>query len=275
MQRRPQVVVLGEKAAHPIVEVEPRRVRLGRFCQPQVVISMTGSDQFDLVCFFQIFSGELADRLQHPVARLRLVAPVLEHDERAVGQRRQQFEAGGRADGERRLDVEATGENRELTEKRALGVEQQLVTPVEGGGEGRLPLRCRTRSAGQQREVVLQTLGDVSRVEGAHTRCRQLDGEWQAVQPAADGADGLGALGTKLELRPDVPGTIGEQLDRIRLTQRRHRPYHLAGDRQRLPAGGDDLERRSSGQKAGCDLGRRLHQVLAVVDTRSACRLAR
>jgi len=30
VQRRPQVVVLGEKADHPIVEVEPRRVRLGR-----------------------------------------------------------------------------------------------------------------------------------------------------------------------------------------------------------------------------------------------------
>ena len=77
---------------------------------------MAGPDRFDFVRLVQMLGGELSDRLQHPVARLDLAAATLDDDQRTVDKRRQQLEAGGRADGQGGLNVEPAEEHRKLAE---------------------------------------------------------------------------------------------------------------------------------------------------------------
>ncbi len=81
---------------------------------------MASPDQVDLSGLSPPLGGELADGFQHPITRLSEIAPNFDHYQRAVGQRRQQLEAGGRADSQRRLEVEPAGEHRELPQERLL-----------------------------------------------------------------------------------------------------------------------------------------------------------
>jgi hypothetical protein len=82
LQRRPEVVLLGRQPSLPGYGRRPVEGR--RLGQGQAPVPMAGSQRLVLVGLAQLVPGELADRLQHPVAALRR---LVDH-QRPVDQRR-------------------------------------------------------------------------------------------------------------------------------------------------------------------------------------------
>ena len=62
------------------------------------------------------------------------------------------------------------------------------------------------------------------------------------VEPPMSFATCVGIRGPETEIGPDMPGTVGEQLNAIHLAQHGHCPGQLTPGTQRLPAGGDHLQ---------------------------------
>jgi steroid delta-isomerase-like uncharacterized protein len=79
--------------------------------EQQVHLAVPPSDQVDLARFGKPFAGEPAHGLQHPVARLGRPPTLVDHEQGALGQGREPFDGGRRADVEVRLDVEPAGEH--------------------------------------------------------------------------------------------------------------------------------------------------------------------
>jgi len=66
---------------------------------------------------------------------------------------------------------------------------------------------------GQEREPVVEALGQLGRGEGAQPGDRQLDRQRHAVQRAADLGHRPGVAGVKLEVGQHRGGAVGEQPD--------------------------------------------------------------
>jgi hypothetical protein len=131
-------------------------------------------------------------------------------------------------------------------------------------------------AAGEQREPVIQPLGELIRGQRTQPDGRQLDGQRHSVQRPADPGHGGRAVRIELEVRPDGYRPVAQQPDRrVRLRpfaaglrgdrQGRDGKQGLAVDAERLPAGGHDLYPRAGGQDPAGQRGRRLDDMLAVV----------
>ncbi|HTX96901.1 MAG TPA: hypothetical protein VME67_19860 [Mycobacterium sp.] len=65
----------------------------------------------------------------------------------------------------------------------------------------------------QQPEPLIQTITHLARSHRCHPCGRQLDGQWDAVESAADLHDGVGLAGLgQREVRHDTSGTVDEQI---------------------------------------------------------------
>ena len=245
---------------------------------------MTASGLLILPGVRQLLCRVLPDGLQEPVADL--VAAALGHDEGLVDELADELEPvrvtvpGAPADDpDGGVDVEAVGEHRQRAQRRLLGTGQQVVAPIQRGAQRLLAGRSRAGTAGQQREAVAEPSRYLSDAEHPQSSRGQLEGQRDALQPAADlGDDGRVVL-RQGELRTRLTGTIAEQLDRLRgshVSRRarrlvghrkgRHRNRDLAGQPEQLPAGGEHPDALSVPQD-GLDEGRdRVEDVLAVVE---------
>lgn len=131
----------------------------------------------------------------------------------------------------------------------------------------------RSGPAGEQPEAVVQPGADLLHRQRAQPAGRQLHGQRDAVQPAAELGDPLGGGRGDLEGRQHRPRPVGEQPHRVRQhagadgadRQRRQRQQVLARGAQRLPAGGQHPQARHRPQQRVGQLGAGLHQVLAAV----------
>ena len=135
-------------------------------------------------------------------------------------------------------------------------------------------------AAGQQAETVVEAGGDLFHGECPDPRRRELDGEGDAVEAAAELGDGPGILVGELEGRLDGPGPLDEEPDcidvgqvarsntrpRLGRGQRRDREDHLAADAERFPAGDDDPDRRARSQDGFRQLGAFRQDRIAVVE---------
>ena len=92
----------------------------------------------------------------------------------------------------------------------------------------------------------------------------ELECERQVVEPAAELGDRL----VRLE-----PRALAEELDRLRLGERRHRVLDLAADPQQLPAR-DQEPQVGAGLEQLRELGRRLDDLLEVVEQQQKLALA-
>ena len=175
------------------------------------------------------FARVLADRLEQSVPVVAAV--VVDLDERLVDEARQEIEHGVlddefavARDGLCRLDGEATGEHGESPQHRLLVLVEEVVAP----GHRRLErLLARHRGAGaarEQPEAVVEPFGDPPRVHHANPRRRQLDGEREPIDPAADVRDQVELLRVRCEVRAHGRGPLDEEIDRVRGVERRHPP---------------------------------------------------
>ena len=155
----------------------------------------------------------LTDRLQHPVA------PTREAEKALVDERLERVEVRA-THVLRRAERAPAGEDRESCEELLLALVKEVVGPLDRRAE-RLLTCFGVPAALQKIEPLREAVEELPRREDARARGCELDGEWEIVEPAAE----LGDFVRGLEARSRT-----EELDRLRLGQRRHRELHLPLD---------------------------------------------
>ena len=174
----------------------------------------------------ELLERVLADRLEHPEARLAVGVFAQPQQQALLDQRVEVFEHVGRAvgvaDRGRGLEPQAADEHAQAPEQRLLPLEQQVVAPGDRVAQRPLALVGVLRAAGQQGQPLVEPAQERLRRERPHARRRQLDRERQAVEPPADRGDRIGVLVGQLEVRPRRCG-------RARRRARPTRPAPAAG----------------------------------------------
>ena len=201
----------------------------------------------------ELFGRELANRLEHPVA----VAGAAE--EALVDQRGDRVDVGA-ADLLGGLQRATAGEHGQAGEEVLLCRRQEVVAPGDRRAQRPLPLRCRARAAGKQRQPLLESFEQDRRRESLHARSSQFDRERQAVEAPAD----LGDLAVCGKVGTDGQGTLHEEIDRFPLSQRIDGDLPLAVDVQRLAARDEHRQVRTGSDRL-CDPGGCVEQMLEVV----------
>ncbi len=102
---------------------------------------------------------ELADRLEHREAR-RAVVGRSAQEQALVDERGEQLQARTGNNAVDGLERGAPGEDGERQERALLFLVQQHVAPVDRRGERPLPQRQVTRTAGQERQALAETVED-------------------------------------------------------------------------------------------------------------------
>ena len=215
--------------------------------------------------------------LEHPVPRRRagrvgdhqrgvheLVDQGVEALVVAVGARQP---AGGAA-------IEGSSEHGEMLEQLALVRAEEVVGPPDRLGHAAVARRAAEPRPIEHVGALAEAFGDLGRTHRAGARGGDLQCEREPVQPAAQIHDGI-EVGT-LDAHTGLAGALEEQLDRrpgqrigradSRHLERRQRDDGLAGQLQRRPAGGQHRRLLADLEDAPDRAGRRLQEVLAVVD---------
>ena len=149
---------------------------------------MAFTDGVELAGDDELLGGVLADRLE----QLIRAAVALLQKERLLD------EPGGevcdlrrglavaRADLLDRRQVEPTGEHRHPTQEAPLLLGEQGVAPLHRGAERPLRTVGPPRRLREQVEQIVEVKGDVLQIEPDHPCGRELDGEREAIDAAAD-----------------------------------------------------------------------------------------
>ena len=169
----------------------------------------------------------------------------------------------------------ATDKDRQPPEQLLLCRRQAVVAPLQGGLQGLLA-RHGTAATGEEAETVGEQGVDLCHRQHPHPGCRQLDGQGDAVKPAAnighgsgivfiDRKAGLGQAGA-VDEEPHRFGRLqGRRVRRRWQRQRAHRQHLLTGHAQGLTAGGQQCQLRTAVKQRLGDCGGGVDQVLAVV----------
>ena len=167
--------------------------------------------------------GKYLDGLQQPVAGSG--GGVLGLNERLINQGGEQpgclAVPYGRASGHflRSTQRPASGEDSKPTEQCLLRLAEQLMAPVNRGPERLMP-RGRADGAAQQREPVIEAVGDLPDAQRGYPRGGQLQRQRDAIQAKADGTQ-RGDIGrSDHQARPGGAGPVGKQ-------GHRPEPFHL------------------------------------------------
>src|SRR6266508_3042912 len=211
---------------------------------------MSALDGSSLTRLVESVAGVQSERLEQPVPR-REGGGGFPHDQGLVDEFPDQWEhravcdPATRAHGFGGVDVEGAVEHAQAAEGDLRAGGQELMAPLDGREQAPVTsgLRVRTR---EHLEPVGYPCCDLGWLEDAYLAGGQLDGEGEAVEPAADGFDvaavdlGNGEVGT------GKPGTVDEQLNRFGVdVEGRHGEDDLAGNIKGLAAGGKDAQRRT------------------------------
>ena len=153
------------------------------------------------------------------------------------------------------LERAAAAEDGQPGEEPLLVCREQVVRPGDRRPQ-RLLARVGVAAGPEQVQSLRDPLDDLCGCEHPDPGGGELERQRQVVQPAAQ----LGNRLVRLDARPRA-----EQLDRLRLRERRHRVDDLAVDPQQLPAGDEQAQVRTGPQQRR-QLDRRLDHLLQVVE---------
>ncbi len=113
------------------------------------------------------------------------------------------------------LQGEATGESRQTLERGAVARVEQVITPLHRRAQGPMLGQGRLPAGGQHGEAIGQAGGQLLGGEHREPGGRQLDGQRQPVEMAADGRHGRPILLRQAKGWLDRPRTVDEELDRL------------------------------------------------------------
>lgn len=225
----------------------------------------------------------LPHRLEEAVAR-RLV-PLFHPHQRLLDQLCEQSQdvcprdVVARADGFRRGEIAASGEDRQPPQRDPLILSQERVTPVECRPQCLMPGRHRPTAVGEQVQRRIEAGRELVHREHMRAGSSEFKRERHAIETMTNGghggrvriSEGKGGL---LEADP-----VHEQLHRLtrfeasgrgnvrrlREGERGHAPGHLARHAQRLPAGDKKTQARTHAQERIGDFCDHGDEMLAVV----------
>lgn len=140
------------------------------------------------------------------------------------------------------------------------------MAPADGRPQRLVPLQRAPAAPGQQPEAVVQPLQHLLGRQGPQPPRRQLQGQRDPVEPAAQ----LPGVGAAVLGQPEVGahpgGPLGEQPERVLVGHGRERVDGLARQLQRQPARRQDPQPRGAAQQLPYQRGALVHQVLEAVD---------
>ena len=266
----PEVVLLGGQTGQPCRLVGARELGLGPVHQVGEEVEMATPVLDDLAGVDQLLLGVLADALEQAVAG---GAVLLLDDHEAAGhemvQEVEDVEGIDAVAGRHRLcrlERPPAAEDGQPPQKHALVLGQQLVAPVDGGPQRLLAGHGRAVAAGEEAELVAETVEDLAGGEHVHARGGQLDGQRDAVEAPADVLDDSAVRVARVELPVPRAGPVDEQLHALSRHHGRDAEHDLAGNAERLLAGGHHLQAAAGLQQEGDELRARGQDVLAVVE---------
>jgi hypothetical protein len=279
-ERLGQVAEVPAEPAYPVdlTGTEPVLVCLGE--QPEVEVRVPVAHLGFPADTGELGAAPVPDRGQHPVAVPRRVAARDHHG--LLHQRREDLLdrlriLGAGAHRFRCVELEPVDEDGCLGPQQSLRGRAEVEAPFDARRHGLVSERGDAAALAQQLPPVGQVRVQLGGRERPETRRRELDGERDALQLAADrGHSGAVVLGEG-EVGDDRPGPIEEELDGVVLLERlrpcrdagyderRDRVLHLPMDAQRLPAGRQDAHTRARAEQGVGHHGRHVDDVLAVV----------
>ena len=179
--------------------------------------------------------------------------------------------------------VERPGEHGQVLEQLALVRAEEVVGPSDRLGHAAVARRAAKSRPIEHVGAVPEAFGDLGRTHRAGARGGDLQRQREAVQPPAQLHDGI-EVGP-LDAHAGLAGALQEQLDGgpglrvgradVRHLEGRQRDHGFAGQLQRRPAGGQHRRLLADLEDASDGAGRRLQQVLAVVDEEQHLAIAR
>jgi hypothetical protein len=113
------------------------------------------------------------------------------------------------------FECAATLEDSEPPEEALFVFVEEVVAPVDGGAERSLARGEVLRTAGEKAKAVLEPVENGLRGKMRDTGRRELYGEGQAVEAAADGGDGEGVGFGEGEIGLEGARAVGEELNRF------------------------------------------------------------
>jgi len=217
-----------------------------------------------------------SQRLQHHVPEPAIRIRPRRYQQRAIHQaqhRRPGARPPHRLGG---LQSERPREHRHRPEHPPLGLIEQLVAPLNGGGQRSLPIGREPMPRSQQVEPVIEAVQQLGEPQCLHPGRGQLDRQRHSVQPGHHPRYGRPGRPVQRESWIDQAGPVREQRHRlgsghvgqvigIGQGQRRQPVPALPGHVQRLPAGGQHPHVSTGGQQPGAQLRRRGDHMLTVV----------
>jgi hypothetical protein len=231
------------------------------------VAGRPAEDRRRLAGFLQAREGEGADGFRHPVAAVL----VVELEDAPVGQvgdrRRDLLPAGGitRRDFACRRQGERPRKDGKPLHRDPFGGRDQRVGPGDRRPQRLLAGGCRAGCPDQDPEAVLELRKQVRQRHRPCARRGELEGERNAVQPAADL---LRRCPVRLQLEPrdSLPHPFGKEGDRFVFVEGAKPEDELTRNAERLLAGRQHAE-AGAGEEQVLHEPRRGHKdVLAVVD---------
>src|SRR6201987_2398169 len=162
-------------------------------------------DLSELAAFGQFLARAGARRREQPVTHRR--AGNINYSERLRAQVRHTIDDVRRGDLAARRDRsrfrqrEAASEDRKATEDDALGLREQLVTPVERRPQRLVPRLRSAAPAGEQVETIVEVGRYLFYPERSGAGGRELDSQRNAVQAPADRRDGRCNAPVRREMR--------------------------------------------------------------------------
>ena len=231
---------------------------------------MSGPHRVRLAGFAELLQRVLAHRLQEAISRP--VLDVFGHHERLVDEQGELIEdlialdVMASADRLRGVEVEPAHEDRQSPKQRLLGLGQQRVRPIHRGAQRLLATHRRPSAAGEKAEAVVKAVDDLGQRQRSDARRGELDRQRHAVEATTDfGHRGRVVVGDG-EIRPDLSGTVDEQLDRLVVQrQRRHLPRDLTDRPDGLAARRQERHRRTLPQQCGGHRRTRVGKMFTVV----------
>lgn len=230
------------------------------------------------LCGGQLVLAVLPHHLQHPVTSGAVVLPTLQN--RLVQQAVEcvQHLGGGKAvSGAHRFSgaqVETAREHRGPGPQQPFLLGAQFMAPAEQRPQRAVPSRTDTPGRGEQREPLIEPVGQLTHRQRSQPDGRKLDGQRHALHRLAHTAHIVGVVRRDGEPGHHRGPALHEQPHRVGVakispvggyTERRHRQHPFTFDSERLPAGGQQHQLRAADDQRVRQSRARGQKVLAVV----------
>ena len=216
VENRADVVMVTLQPAEPATLIVAGEEGRETFTESDERGRVTALDLGPLAARAQLLGRKLADRFEHPEARLPVA--LLGSDEALVREGHQPIEhvqacklRGGSADRLRAVELTAPGEHRQPREEDPLTLGKQLVAPGNRTAQGLLPLRQVARSRREHPQLMLESLEDRVGREQLDPGRGKLDRERHPVESSGDAGNRRSVVVRHLEIRPNADGACDEQ----------------------------------------------------------------